>query len=315
MDSGLNISVLLATYNGARYLAAQLDSLLAQTMTDWHCYIHDDGSTDGTQRIIEDYCRAYPDYFTVLYYPATGSAGANFMSLLNSADGDYVMFCDQDDVWLPGKIEKTYELMRQTEAGNQDLPAAVYADMKVVKEDLEVISESFMRYSSYDPEKICFERLLLYNEVPGCVMMMNRRTADLASNSNLENIWMHDWFCALIAEASGRLSALEEPVMLYRQHGDNELGAAKKITPVRRVFEFARDLLGNDLSAKYLVQRKQAMELASVETLTETEKKLCRDFFYLDELSVPERFHFCRKYLKYGFLSALECSISAQKIL
>ena len=87
------------------------------------------------------------------------------------------------------------------------------------------------------------------------------------------------------------------------------------VKPSAGVIEFAGDLLGNDLSAKDQLQRKQAMELTAVETLTETEKKLCKDFFYLDELSVPERFHFCRKYLKYGFLAAFECSISAQKML
>ena len=79
----------MATYNGAQYLPAQLDSILSQTYMDWHLYVHDDGSTDATIQILESYCAKHPDKFTILDYDPMGGALHNFMSLLEKVEAKY----------------------------------------------------------------------------------------------------------------------------------------------------------------------------------------------------------------------------------
>ena len=107
------VAILMSTYNGERYLREQIDSLLNQTYKDWKLYIRDDKSTDGTVSIIEGYVRVYPDQ---IVYKSDGfgnlGAGCSFMQLLSSIDSDYYMFCDQDDVWMEDKIERTYLYLR-----------------------------------------------------------------------------------------------------------------------------------------------------------------------------------------------------------
>ena len=95
------IAILMATYNGAKYLREQIDSILSQTSNLWHLYIHDDGSKDGTMEILNDYTTRYPETVSVLDYPSRGGALQNFMSLLEKVEADYYMFSDQDDVCIP----------------------------------------------------------------------------------------------------------------------------------------------------------------------------------------------------------------------
>ena len=93
-------AILMATYNGEQYVAEQIDSLLAQTDSDWTLYIHDDGSKDHTQEIISKYAETH-DNIVVMDFPGGNGAKENFFKMMFSVDADYYMLCDQDDVWLP----------------------------------------------------------------------------------------------------------------------------------------------------------------------------------------------------------------------
>ena len=109
------IAILMATYNGERFLAEQIASILGQANHDWHLYIHDDGSKDNTVNILNDHAMKHPDEITVLDYPPQGGALSNFMSLLERVEADYYMFSDQDDVWMPEKVELTLQKIREME--------------------------------------------------------------------------------------------------------------------------------------------------------------------------------------------------------
>ena len=222
------IAILLATYNGARYLREQLDSILAQEEQDWHLLVSDDGSRDETPEILLEYQACYPQRITLVDHDRpTGSSMANFMLLTRRAgDYDYVMYCDQDDVWLPQKIGVTLDKMRETEKGRPGTPCLVHTDLKVANEDLSVKNESFFYSSMLRADRNQLNHLLIQNIVTGCTMMINHALWELAvlpvTGGEMR---MHDGWFALIAAAMGRIGFVAAPTMLYRQHGDNVVGA------------------------------------------------------------------------------------------
>ena len=104
------VTILLATLNGEDYLKAQLESIAAQTYENWQLVVGDDGSTDGTISILEEFSKQYPEQVTIIKNdPPQGSAKDNFISLIQNSYGPYFMFCDQDDVWKPDKIYLTLQ--------------------------------------------------------------------------------------------------------------------------------------------------------------------------------------------------------------
>ena len=118
-------AILMATYNGEQYVAEQIDSLLAQTDSDWTLYIHDDGSKDHTQEIINKYAETH-DNIMVMDFPGGNGAKENFFKMMFSVDADYYMLCDQDDVWLPEKVAKTRAYMTSLENSYPDKPLPAF---------------------------------------------------------------------------------------------------------------------------------------------------------------------------------------------
>ena len=142
-----HVTILMATYNGEKYLCEQLNSILKQTHTNWRLVISDDGSTDATLSILQKYQSEFTDKITLL--PADcrfGSAKGNFLHLLKQSPPGYAMFCDQDDIWDNDKIEKTLAALKQMETdAARNCPLLVFTDLCVVNADLQPIATSFMR--------------------------------------------------------------------------------------------------------------------------------------------------------------------------
>lgn len=218
------VTVLLAVYNGEKYLKEQIDSILTQTVKDIKIVIRDDGSCDGSPLIIDDYCNRYPQIISKLEGAPTGSAKQNFAKLFKNCDSDYIMFCDQDDVWLPEKIEKTLAAMQDAEKNDKSIPVLVHTDLKVVDESLNVISPSFFDFQKLIQDDITLPKLLVQNYVTGCTVMINRALKEKCGNIP-EDCIMHDWWLALAAVLFGKLICVAEPTMLYRQHESNQVGA------------------------------------------------------------------------------------------
>lgn len=222
-----NVLILLASYNGSKYIEEMVDSIIAQDYADWHLVLSDDGSKDNTPEILEAYAAKMPEKIT--HYRSGmrfGNAQDHFMHLLKQfRDAPYVMFCDQDDVWHSDKIGKTLEKMKQIEA-NPAIPAMVHTDLRVVDGELREINPSFIAFSKLDGYRLSLNGLLMQNVVTGCTMMLNRALAELSvARTPAGGIQMHDWYIALLAAACGKTGYLDEATIDYRQHGNNVVGA------------------------------------------------------------------------------------------
>lgn len=218
------IAVLLATFNGARYIGAQLESLSRQSCDMFHIFIRDDGSSDSTVQLVNDFAQSHPGLVTVVEDGEKHlGAAKSFMRLLSEVDSDYYMFCDQDDVWLDFKIEKTFARMQQVENGGK--PVVVATDLKVVDENLNTVKESFNADLKIDvfrkhPQLICVRHV-----VTGCTMMFNRY-AKMASLPMSDLATMHDeWVALCVHFKGGIIEIIDEATICYRQHSSNTLGA------------------------------------------------------------------------------------------
>ena len=180
---GLTVEVLLLTHNRESVLGELLDSLLAQSFTDWRILARDNGSSDGSFEHLERFQRAHPQRMML-----TDDRGVNlgakegFARLLAASAASYAMFCDCDDVWLPQKIERTLECMRQIEqCHSPGTPLLVHTDLRVTDARLTVLSDSFCAYEKLNPPRgATLNRLLSENQVTGCTAMVNRPLRDLA---------------------------------------------------------------------------------------------------------------------------------------
>lgn len=248
-----DIAILMATYNGEKFLSKQIDSILAQSVKNWELFIHDDGSTDKTASIINKYVELYPEKIHIVSGEATGNAKSNFFYLMSVVDAKYIMFSDQDDYWLKNKIEVTFNRMKAIENGNIETPVLVFTDLKVVDSELRVISEKLSRYQNLETENTDFNKLMVQNVVTGCTVMVNRSCLIKARTFNHDNIIMHDWWCALVASYFGKISYVNQSLMLYRQHDVNSVGA-QNARSLRAIFG---KLLNNDLKSSLLKTQKQ----------------------------------------------------------
>lgn len=218
------ITILLAVYNGEKYLKEQIDSLLNQTEKNIKIVIRDDGSFDDSPNIIDHYCSKYPNKITRIFGSSTGSARQNFAELFKNCDDDYIMFCDQDDVWLPKKVENSLALIKQNEGKDKSIPVLVHSDLSVVDKDLKVISKSFFNFQKLNGSNSSLSRLLVQNNVTGCTIIINRALKEKCGHIPDDCI-MHDWWLALCAKLFGKIVFLDKPTILYRQHGSNQVGA------------------------------------------------------------------------------------------
>ena len=218
------VSVLLATYNSGPYVAELIESILRQTHSDLELIIRDDKSDDDTATIAASFFSDGRIRF-IDGFERSGSAQNNFFRLLLSCEGDYIMLADADDVWLPHKIEKTLERMREQESlYGADTPILVHSNLSVVSQNLSVIADSFFEYEKLSPERKSLRELLAQNNVTGCTVMINKALRLLVEEQPESSV-MHDWWLSLIASAFGRISVIYEPLILYRQHGGNSVGA------------------------------------------------------------------------------------------
>lgn len=222
------IDILLATHNGEAYLAQQLDSVLNQTVQDFRILIQDDGSRDHTLAIIHKYCQAFPQKVILCQEERPlGGAAQNFLSLVAKATGGYVAFCDQDDVWLPDKLEASLAAIRQLEeedGGTQ--PALIFSGVCPVNKNLEILPHSPVDSGI----SLKFSRLLVQNCASGCTMLCNRALYTRLGAYD-DRILMHDWWALLVAAAVGKVAYLPRELVLYRQHEGNTVGYAGSRTP------------------------------------------------------------------------------------
>ena len=222
------IEILMAAYNGAPYIREQVDSILCQTDTNWHLTVSDDGSTDGTDAILDEYARRYPDKVRrVVSGRRFGGAREHFFWLTAQCDSAYLAFSDQDDVWYGDKLKALRRAVQDAESRlGRDTPILVFSDQTVTDEKLNTLSPSLMRYQKQYFERFDYRSILMQNVVTGGAMMANRALAQLALQcADTSQVIMHDWWMAAVAARFGEIVYIDEPLGAYRQHGHNSVGA------------------------------------------------------------------------------------------
>src|SRR5690606_4637228 len=220
----------MATFNGAAYLKEQLDSLIRQTYVSWKLIVHDDGSTDGTTAILKEY--AAQDSRIMLMEDGVTGLGAerNFIHILNHTRGDFYMFCDQDDIWLPDKVACMMDAIK-----GYNEPALVYSNAyfyksgTIIKQMTTTLHPSTLRNT-----------LFLNSGVQGCSTLINAKLVELLRPFP-ETLAMHDHLVTLGAVSFGRVIYLDRVLMWYRQHTRNVTGGQHLGWGVRLTNFFRRD--------------------------------------------------------------------------
>jgi glycosyltransferase involved in cell wall biosynthesis len=218
----------MSTYNGERYLNQQLDSILAQSVSEWQLFIRDDGSTDSTLDLLQKYANNHPKKIHIITDGENLGACKSFERLLQlHGNADYIAFADQDDVWLPDKIELSLRTIKQAEQQYPNLPIVVHTDLQVVDEHLNEISPSFWQYSNIRPSLLNdnLHYLAICNSVTGCTALLNHNVC-LCSLPFSKNAYMHDaWIALQTKYNNGVIIPIFQSTIRYRQHNKNALGA------------------------------------------------------------------------------------------
>jgi len=220
------INVILATYNGAKYVTEQIQSILLNFahLPEYECrlLVSDDSSSDETSAIINRF-HEQDARIELLDNSKKGGVRQNFHHLIMHTTADYTFFSDQDDLWLPNKMRLFMDRFNELEQQKQG-PILVHSDLCVADKNLSPIHISMFTYQNLDRDPV-FGKLMVNNSVTGCVMACNHELFDQARNSRIGESIMHDWYMAMLAKATGRVSFVDNSLILYRQHGGNVLGA------------------------------------------------------------------------------------------
>ncbi len=237
------LQVLMSTYNGAKYISAQLDSILSQPYESIHILIRDDGSSDETISIIESYQADYPNRIQLLKGDNIGVI-PSFWSLLQHADrrAAYFSFCDQDDVWMSHKADTSVRLLQSLEIEKQEsqqavsfnenkngfsnhtVPAMVCTDTQLTDGQLNPT----VVWPGMPHLKPSFYNALIQNIAVGATVSFNHAALSLLVDTkqtvNISSIQMHDWWAYLVISCFGKIHFEHQPTIYYRQHGGNAVG-------------------------------------------------------------------------------------------
>lgn len=234
---GGRVAILLSTFNGSGFLGPQLDSFIAQQHTAWTLFWRDDGSADGTLELLHNFAKqAGGRSVHVPEQPDRLGIAGSFLTLLRAAlptlsEGDAVAFADQDDVWLPEKLTRGMAGLAEVPPG---IPALYCARQVLVDAKLRHIGMSppFVRPPG-------FPAALAQNIATGCTILLNHAAAQLVAASRPPAGTLHDWWSYLLVSAAGGVVLTDDaPVLLYRQHPGNAVGAQR--SRLRRALAAAR---------------------------------------------------------------------------
>ena len=223
----VSFSVALAACNGAPYLPEFLDSLTSQTLPPQELVASDDASDDGTATLLETFAARAPFQVRILRNPRRLGVVENFSRAMAACDGNAIALADQDDVWRADKLEKLALALEQPDT------MAAFSDAEVVDEGLEGLGYTMWQQIGFNArrQKLLkgdqpWETLFKDPVVTGATLMFKREL--LPYILPIPDIWLHDAWIAQIAVSQGQLAAINEALVLYRQHGSNAIGGKRK---------------------------------------------------------------------------------------
>lgn len=267
------ILVLMATFNGEKFIKEQIDSIFNQRGNfEITLLVHDDGSDDDTLDILNHYKVKIIKRNNKKRLGPSRSFGELISFSIRNRSFDYIMFSDQDDIWCEDKILKSYNAILSEEKLNPYLPILVHADLLLVDHRNHVICNSFLKMNSINPKKNNLNNLLVQNIVTGSTIMINK---NLAKNigSVPSNAIMHDWWIALVASLVGKIIFIPEVLVRYRQHGNNYYGG---LSYVKKSIKKKAE----DIKQEFLSCINQAREFYNLygSLMTDKQEKLINNF-------------------------------------
>lgn len=214
------VSIVMGIYNGEKHLSAQIRSILCQSYKNVELLLVDDVSTDESFRISERFA-AEDCRITVHKNSKNLGVSRNFLSCLSKARGEFVCFSDQDDIWREDKIERLLELLRRDSRN-----MLAYSDLEVCDKNLKTTHRSFWRAARIKPRNGMIRELaLLRNIIPGCSMLFHKKVSNLLRAVPPQSSLMHDHLAFIAAASLGRIVFTRKPLVQYRQHSQNTIGA------------------------------------------------------------------------------------------
>ena len=217
----MKVDILLATYNGEMYIVDQIESILNQSFSNFRLMVSDDCSTDNTVAIIEEYLQKDQ---RITLYRQNKNLGyiKNFEYLLDKSDADYIMFCDQDDIWVHNKIEKLLEYISSRKC------SLVYSNVTLIDQNNNKLNKDYYEELKIKPLiNKCNKSILFRNPIIGNTVIMKK---DLKSKIIfIPSLIPHDWYLGIIASLEDGLVYCPEKLVRYRQHSNNTSGVKSNV--------------------------------------------------------------------------------------
>ena len=225
MDKAFKYDVIVCTFNGASFISSQLESILSQAILPQKIIVSDDGSCDETIFIVRNtFANANFTAYNIVQGPRKGGI-ANFLFALKYSEADFTFLADQDDIWHINKVGEFAKIAKQK---NNAIPALIFSDARLIDEQNNEISPSFFTYQALSAKCLNDDSILYKNCVQGAACMINRALRNLALDSlsytQLSELYMHDWWLALLARYYGETQFIDKPLLDYRQHCQNQVG-------------------------------------------------------------------------------------------
>lgn len=287
-ESMNEVSIIMASYQGEKYISEQLKSFIKSNYQDWNLLICDDGSSDSTIDIIKKYVSLYPEKIRLHMNRNNLGFVKNFFGGLMLASGmpqtsaKYYMFSDQDDVWLADKMDKMVNRMKKMEKKHgENCPLLIFSDALIVDDNLNILRASYHKSQKLNVRNLDLPHMLMENKCSGCMMMVNSALVKKMKQIP-EHARYHDWWLALIAASFGHISYINQTTVMYRQHENNIVGNQDKK-------EYLKNRLRNLNKQKDTLRasRHQAEEFLNIygEELTRQNKEIIRTFSRLHKVS------------------------------
>lgn len=277
----MTVSVVIATYNGDKYLNSQLNSITNQSTLPDEIIIVDDCSSDKTKTVIASFIKELPDSISVKFIENSVNLGVvkTFKKGIQSARMDLVFLSDQDDVWRKDKIE----IIKDVFNSNKDINLVSHA-YKILDESENYLSKRIYPYST--SKKVELRSLVKINRFPGCTYAFKRLMLLPAIKGISDKVYIHDWYLALIATAQNRMYYLNFPLIKYRIHSNNTIGVNKglgfsskysdrnktffnRASLLGEVWKFTQENIGNNIDSLRILKLQELFFFKRVEVLTE----------------------------------------------
>ncbi len=270
------IGICLASHNGEKYIAEQLDSIFAQTYQHFRLYISDDRSSDSTLTIIKHFQKRFPGKVELVVNEKQLGVLKNFEQLLYLCDEKYIALCDQDDVWEADKLQVQIDAMRELESRYPKMPCLVHSDLSMIDKDSRLLDDSYFRFRGYRLEdKRDLGHILGPSGVMGNTVLINAELSikALPFPSALD---VHDYWLGIVAELYGKRETIRRPLVRYRIHNENMSNSLQNVQSKGSRWGW----LKRDLRLPYLDSKRDKVMAALLEReLSKEDEKQIRAFY------------------------------------